>query len=142
MQRFRVVYHGIFHASLVFFWYTNEPLPCHRKYSGQHNQWDIRADFILNGFQLAFNRSWSFVSTAVQNTFKIVFYGTKYKSACQINLGGNKIRNARWESWVEDTVEYTTAFLNSDWLYFLWRAINKVIVSYSRSTRQIWHLHL
>ena len=43
--------------------YTHEPLnekvlfnyfiPCHRKYSAQHNQCDIGVDFILNDFELA-----------------------------------------------------------------------------------------
>ena len=42
MQHFRVVYHGISHLSLEFSLYTHEPhyfIPCHRNYSGQHNQW-------------------------------------------------------------------------------------------------------
>lgn len=28
-------------------------IPCHRKYSGQHKKWEIRADIILNCFELA-----------------------------------------------------------------------------------------
>ena len=42
------------------------------------------------------------------------------------NSGGNPLRamihgNVGWY-----TAEYTTAFLHSDWLYFLWRGINNV----------------
>ena len=29
-----------------------------------------------------------------------------------------------------DTVEYTTAFLYSDWLFFLWHGINTIILYY------------
>ena len=130
MQSCRVVYHGISHLSLVFSRYTQSPkfkwqvgysmvyhekvfsnyfIPCHRKYSGQHNQWDIRADFILNGFQLAFNRPWRFVNTAALNTFKIVFFFNFIAQITRVhvmhaafrNLGGNKIRSTRWEGWVE-----------------------------------------
>ena len=69
MQRSLVVYHRIFLKSLVFSQYTHNPLveyayqeiqvtneifhgiplhnyfiTCHRKYSGQHNQYDVRAE--------------------------------------------------------------------------------------------------
>ena len=54
-------------------------IPWHRKYSGQHNQCDIRA-------------------------------------AHDGKVGYN-------------TVEYTKAFMNSDWLYFLWHGINMDMAS-------------
>ena len=72
MQRFRVVYPGISHGSLVFSRYTHEPfmvyyekavhnyfIPCHRKYRGQHNATYAQsaADFSLNDFELAFYQS-------------------------------------------------------------------------------------
>jgi len=39
-----------------------------------------------------------------------------------------EIRYATHDEKVElNTVEYTTAFLNSDWLYFLWDGINSCI---------------
>ena len=59
MQRFWVVYHGISHESLVFSRYilgscvyqTNTS----DQYSREHNKYDayLRADIILNGFELA-----------------------------------------------------------------------------------------
>ena len=50
-----MVYHGISHKSLVFSSvYTKkiQVTSCHRKHSRKHNQYDIRVDFILNGFEL------------------------------------------------------------------------------------------
>ena len=52
----------------------NHFMPCHRKYSGQHNQCDIHA--VHDG-----------------------------KVGC-------------------NSVEYTTTFIYSDWLYFVWHGIN------------------
>jgi len=64
----------VYHEKALHNYFT----PCHRKYSGQLNQWDIRAA-----------------------------------------LDGKSGRN---------TVEYTTAFLFSNWLYFVWRGINRHIL--------------
>ena len=41
-----MAYHKISHESQVFSRYSHESsghITCHRKYSGQHNQWDIRS---------------------------------------------------------------------------------------------------
>ena len=35
------------------------------------------------------------------------------------------MRGAQWKGWC-NTVEYRAAFLNSDWLYFLWQGIGRV----------------
>ena len=48
---------------------------------------------------------------------------SKFQSKSILNFGGNKI--AAQDGKVGcNTVEYTTTFLYSDWLYFLWHGIN------------------
>lgn len=48
-DKWQVGYSMVYHqkASHDYF------IPCHRKYSGQHKKWEIRADKILNCFELA-----------------------------------------------------------------------------------------
>ena len=87
--KWQVGYSMVYHRKVLH----NYFITCHRKYSGQHNQWDICAD--LNGFQLAFNRSWRFVNTSAYNTLIIVFSNLWHK----IQEGIMSISYYIWEIW-------------------------------------------
>ena len=114
-------------------------IPCQRP-----TRWDIHADIILNDFELAFYQS--FVQD-VDTTFVKVLSTSKSKPKKNfgsdmakqslnntstidegnlrglLNFGGNRIA-AHHGKVGYDTIEYTTVFLHSDWLYFLWHGIN------------------
>jgi len=47
--KWQVGYSMVYHKKALH----NYFIPCHRKYRGQHNQCDVRPDFIFNGFELA-----------------------------------------------------------------------------------------
>ena len=80
IQRFRVVYHEI---SLVFYRYTHEPLgECAIVCEKTSDKWDI---------PWYTKRKCVILHHAIENTTKIQ----------QLFLGGNRIRNARWECRVE-----------------------------------------
>jgi len=102
-----VIYHEI---SLVFYRYTHEPCECAIVCEKTCDKWDI---------PWYTTRKWriTILYHANENTTKIQ---RKRNSFFWAEIG-----YATHDGNVElNTVEYTTAFLNSDWLYFLWLGIN------------------
>ena len=58
--------------------------------------------------------------TARKQCITILYHATENTEAkTLLNFGGNKIAVHHGKVGY-DTVEYTTVFLHSDWLYFLW----------------------
>ena len=89
MQRFPVVYHGISHYSLVFYWYTQQPLGgC--------------------GYQIWTSGSWTmpwYTKRAVNTYFKLIPYHKKYfgqNNQCDIcrphdgKVGCNTVVSSNW----------------------------------------------
>ena len=123
MQRFPVGYFMIYHEKVLH----NYFIPCHRKYSGQHNQCDIRADFILNGFlsptisttflklfQNAYLFKWFFAFPFSWSPFLLALKTSQCSENSRLSIRVFILNFVGCH-----TVKYTTAFLNSDWLYFL-----------------------
>jgi len=101
MQRPLVVYHGISHLSLVFSRHTRayRRVCIPRKYKWQVGYSMVYYERALHDYFIPCHRR----RQHNQCDKRAVHHG---KVGC-------------------NTVEYTTAFLHSDWLYFLWHGINK-----------------
>ena len=65
--------------------------------------------------------------TTRKRCITILYHATQSsKAKTLLNFGGNKVAAHHGKVGC-NTVEYTTVFLHSDWLYFLWHCINPVI---------------
>ena len=62
-----------------------------------------------------------YIYVLVIQRFRVVYHGISHTSQSEIWAG---IRYATHDGKVVLNTEYKTAFLNSDWLCFLWRGIN------------------
>jgi len=105
MQSSLMVYHGVSHESLVFSWYTHKPLGECVYQKNTRDLWDIPC-------MVYHELSVTILFHAIENTVANIIVVT-----CAAHDG--KVRC--------NTVEYTMAFLYSDWLYFLWHGTNKYI---------------
>ena len=62
------------------------------------------------------------------NKIRTNFLALKQSQRTMGSLGVIPLNSTdRWEGSLENTDEYTTAFLHPDWLYFLWRDMNVFI---------------
>ena len=92
-----------------------------------NNQFDVHADFILNGFELA--------SYCLRSRQHLCVVGS-WKWRRLLDFSGNKIAAHNGKVGC-NTVEYTTAFLYFEWLYFPWHCTKYYIVLSNSSHRNL-----
>ena len=122
MQRFPVVYHGISHYSLVFYWYTQQPLGgC--------------------GYQIWTSGSWTmpwYTKRAVNTYFKLIPYHKKYfgqNNQCDIcrphdgKVGCNTVVSSNWLYFLRvPTVSLNMGVASADW-QMLRKPVSGVLIS-------------